>query len=177
MKDTVQAHGTTPAGDATMPEQASATGEVIKNATTIANGLKLFHDAGDRPPVGRIVAETCVTLDATRFDGTWISLAADLPGDQARQIRAGMELVVRLNAEATPPVPTFIRAHFSNEEGREALHDLIVVATGKRIIRFNLDGLRIPVDLATSAYVDVIFSQPAGTRLSVQKIDLQVEEQ
>ena len=57
------------------------------------------------------------------------------------------------------------------------LHDLIVLKDGPRSVRFNLDGLRIPLDLATTGCVDIVCSNPSGATLTVQKIALEIEPQ
>ena len=118
-----------------------------------------------------------LTLRTQEFDGSYVSVVAELDPANAKRIGVGTDLVIHLEAEATPAIPAFIRAHFSNEEGREVLHDLIVVAAGPRHVRFNLDGLRIPIDLATIAWVDVIFSDPAGTELIFTQLTAEIAEQ
>jgi hypothetical protein len=140
-------------------------------------GTRLFHDGDQRPPRISKSEDGEISLLTRDFDGSYVSLVAELDPASATQIAVGTDLVVKLDAVAAPAIPAFIRAHFSNEEGREVLHDLIVVEEGPREVRFNLDGLRIPVDLATIAWVDVIFSDATGTRLAFSRLTTEIEAQ
>lgn len=162
---------------AAMTSSAQAPGTVCETGTEIGPGIRVFHDAKDTPPVFRQPAGDGVALETDAFDGSYISQVIELDPKIAAQMRAGRDLVVNLQTEAEPAIPTYLRAHFSNEEGREVLYDLIVVETGPRVVRLNLDGLRIPLDLVTSVWVDVIYSNPAGTTLRLSGQSLSVEEQ
>ncbi|MGD1923520.1 MAG: DUF6478 family protein [Paracoccaceae bacterium] len=142
----------------------------------LSSGLKLFHDADwHRPGVGKTA--NSVRIDSAAFDGSYVSLAIDLPADQAARIRVGTELVVTFSAHSDRALPVFLRAHFRNDEGSEVLHDLIVIEAGARSVRFNLDGLRIPIDKPTTAWVDLILSDPTGTEVSIDGIRLDVRRQ
>ena len=109
------------------------------------------------------------------FDGSYVSLVTELDADEAKRIGVGVELVAKIELSSTPEQPAYLRAHFSNEEGREVLHDLIVIAEGAREVRFNLDGLRIPLDLVTAAWVDLVFSVPKGFVATLTRFDLEIE--
>lgn len=168
-----------PAADAAVAVTAVsvAPGLACETGTQISPDIRLFHDADKTLPVFREPSGVGVALETNGFDGTYISQVIELDADMALEMRAGRNLIVDLEAEAEPAIPTYLRAHFSNEEGREQLHDLIVVATGPRTVRFNLDGLRLPLDLATTVWVDVIYSHPAGTALALMDLKLRIAEQ
>ncbi|MEM9059190.1 MAG: DUF6478 family protein [Pseudomonadota bacterium] len=146
---------------------------LCESGEEIALGSKLFHDCvRNGPGIGQ--TKNGLRIDCGAFDGSYVSLAVDLPAEQAAKIRVGMNLIVAFRAASSKALPVFLRAHFLNQEGREVLHDLIVIDSGARSVRFNLDGLRIPIDQPTSAWVDVILSDPAGTDVALEDIALEV---
>ncbi len=156
---------------------ASVAGQICESGSNLSKGKKLFHDADQHPPRFQQTGTSSTALETLNFDGSYISIVVQLSPVEAAKIAAGVDLIVHLEVTAEPALPVYLRAHFANEEGREVLHDLIVVASGTRDVRFNLDGLRIPVDLATSAWVDIIFSDPAGAALSFADLSLAILEQ
>lgn len=151
--------------------------QACESGADLSPGVRLFHDGGDRPPTIKRQANGEVRVETQEFDGSYVSFVTDLAPELAQEIRAGINLKISLEASADRPMPVFIRGHFANEEGREVLHDLIVVEQGARVVRLNLDGLRIPIELATTAWVDVIFSNPPGAAITFRALTLEIEAQ
>ena len=151
--------------------------QACESGTALVPGVRLFHDGSGRPPSVGDDNNGSTRVETAEFDGSYVSLVADLPPELASRIRPGVNLAIRIEVEADPALPVFVRGHFGNEEGREVLHDLIVLKDGPRTVRFNLDGLRIPLDLATTGWVDIVCSNPSGATLTVRKIALEIEAQ
>lgn len=156
---------------------AAAPDQPAESGAELMRGVWIFHDGSDRPPSVGPTGDRRIQVRTAEFDGSYVSFVANLPPEMASEIRVGVNLLVRLDTEADPAVPVFVRAHFRNEEGREVLHDLIVLERGQRELRFNLDGLRIPLELATTAWVDAVCSNPDGVTLGLSSMTLEIEEQ
>ena len=152
-------------------------GSACVTGITVAPGIRLFHDAVEHPPIFAGQTGDALRFETGPTDGTYLSFVADLALEIAEEIRAGVFLVIDLDASAEPAVPAHVRAHFTNGEASEVLNDIIVVKEGVRTVRFNLDGLRIPLELAMTVWVDVIFADPAETVLEFRNLTLSIEEQ
>lgn len=88
-----------------------------------------------------------------------------------------MLLVLDLDLSVEPAFPAYVRAHFKNEGGSEELHDLIVLKDGHRVVQFDLDGLRIPLDRRMEVWVHVILAEPVDLALTLLKFDVLIVEQ
>ena len=140
-------------------------------------GVQLFHDAKGHPPVFAGQGSGVVRFETGRTDASYLSFVAQVPPDTAAEIRVGVFLTIGLDISAEPARPAYIRAYFTNEGGSEELNDLIVLKDGPRTVRFNLDGLRIPLDVPTEVWVHVILAEPENVALSLRSFDVSIEEQ
>ena len=167
--------GSTPI--AAQSAQSAPNLKALKNGDYLSEKTRIFHDGADRLPQVSRSGDGRHSFETEAFDGSYVSIVAELDEQSASGIASGMDLVLHLEAASDPAAPAYVRAHFSNEEGREILHDLIVVENSPREVRFNLDGLRIPIDLATTAWVDIVFSDPSRLQLSLGSATLSIQDQ
>ncbi len=140
-------------------------------------GVLLFHDAQAHPPVFAGQSEGAVRFETGRTDAGYLSFVAQVSSGAAAQIRAGVFLTAGLDISAEPARPAYIRAYFTNQDGSAELNDLIVLKDGPRTMRFNLDGLRISLDVPTKVWVHVILAEPEDVALSLRSFDVSIEEQ
>lgn len=140
-------------------------------------GIRLFHDAEIHPPIFAAQTGDALQFRTGQADGTYLSFVTKLPPETAALIRVGVYLTTRIDISAAPPRPAYVRAYFTNAGGSAELNDLVVLKDGRRTVRFNLDGLRIPLDLPTAVWVHVILADSAETVLELVNLTLSIEEQ
>ena len=146
--------------------------------TMISNDVALFHDCRmpevivrqHRNAAERDLSPFGVSIDAFTFDGTFLSLAIDLPeaavaGLQMRHlIRVAMvvdverrtEIFARLNIQNGPNVEQLVRE--MPGEGRD------------RMVQFDLHYSRIDEKRVSKIWLDLIFSRPAMNRISLRDV-------
>ena len=152
-------------------------GSGCKSGVVVRPGVQVFHDADARLPVFTGSADETLRFETCATDASYLSFVSELSADLTSRIRVGMFLVLDLDLSAEPAHPAYVRADFTNEGGGEELHDLIVLKDGHRIVRFNLDGLRIPLDRKTDVWVHVILPEPANIALSLRGFEVSFVEQ
>ena len=152
-------------------------GESCESGTIVLPGVQLFHDAGAHPPVFAGQTGGALRFRTGATDAGYVSFVAELQSDQTAQFRVGVFLIIDLDISAEPARPVYIRAYFANEGGDTELNDLIVLKECPRTVRFNLDGLRIPLDVRTDVWVHVILADPANVELSLRRFEVSVVEQ
>lgn len=140
-------------------------------------GIRLFHDAEMHPPIFAARIGDTLQFRTGQTDGTYLSFVTELPPEMAALIRVGVYLTTQIDISAAPPRPAYVRAYFTNAGGSAELNDLVVLKDGRRTVRFNLDGLRIPLDLPTEVWVHVILADSAETVLELVNLTLSIEEQ
>lgn len=140
-------------------------------------GIRLFHDAEMHPPIFAARIGDTLQFRTGQTDGTYLSFVTELPPETAALIRVGVYLTTQIEISADPPRPAYVRAYFTNAGGSAELNDLVVLKDGRRTVRFNLDGLRIPLDLPTEVWVHVIVAEPGNNDLAFSALDVSVEEQ
>ena len=80
---------------------------------------------------------------------------------------------MRLAAEATRPITTFLRLNLDRRQGSKVLHEVVVVETGVRDAVFDLGAARGDW---SSAWLDIIFSHPRMTEIRLSGLSLRFEE-
>lgn len=142
------------------------------SGSVIAAGVRIYHDAGlqnvlvSRPATGLL-------LTVYQFDGSYLSLAVDVPGAVRGRLRPGWRLAAELTASASRPVTTFLRLNLESPSGGQALHEVVVVETGPRTAVFALDAVN---NGWSSAWLDIIFSHPRMAEIHVQGLSLNFQE-
>lgn len=141
---------------------------------TLCSGLELFHDASsdDTGPAGP--GSSGIALALAAFDGSYVSLAAT-PDDQTMTaLGPGRVLRVEMETTASRPLACFLRLNLKFEEAAQVLHEAIIITDGPRRVDFDLAAAIEPYDDDTRAWVDIIFTDPAGRTLTIADLRLKV---
>ncbi|WP_298438096.1 DUF6478 family protein [uncultured Jannaschia sp.] len=146
--------------------------------TTLAPGVTLFHDC----PLSEItlrqrrstdplaVAPYALSLDALRFDGSFLSLALDLPPDGATTLRTSHIVRVTLTLRRERPAEMFVRLNVRHGPNTEQL--VSELSPGNRpdspvTAEFDLGFQEINPTRLEHAWIDLIFERPAMNRVDI----------
>lgn len=138
----------------------------------ICPGLTLFHDADNSQFYWKQGDGPSLVMTTYRFTGTYLSIAASLSEEMIDALGPGRHVAVRISATASRPMTVFVRLNIDVPGGREVLHEALVLDAGERWTLFDLDGARGALDLATAAWLDVIFSDPSMSEVSIDALDV-----
>ncbi len=142
------------------------------SGTSIGRGITLFHDAGDAVfQVARSGDALRSTVEA--FDGTYLSVAIDMPDDLSRQISAGRTLVLTLDADLSRRLTTFCRLNVASRNGTEEIHETVVFHVGPRVVPFDLD--RLQNSEVHKAWFDLIFAAPENVDIKLLSVNAALE--
>lgn len=146
--------------------------------TAISPDVALFHDC-KLPEV--TVRQSCngadrdrapfaLTIESFAFDGSFLSLAIDLPEAAV----AGLQLrhLIRVEAvvEVERPTEIFARLNVQNGPNTEQLVREMPGEAGARVVEFDLTYSKIDDKRVAKIWLDLIFSRPAMTRISLRDV-------
>ncbi|MEM7744514.1 MAG: DUF6478 family protein [Pseudomonadota bacterium] len=138
--------------------------------------LTIYHDASGGE-FAAVIEEGCrVRLVIYQFDGSYLSIAAALTQAQRKLLGPGRLFDVKLEVETTRPLTVFLRLNIQAGEDGQTLYETIVVDSGERAVSFDLDGVRLAFHKIDSLWLDVIFSEPEMTEITVREVDLKVTD-
>lgn len=132
----------------------------VASGTVLAPGLTLFHDGVRAELTARQVPHDgalprAVSIDGLGFDGTFVSLVLDLPGDMVRDtgpthllrldanlsMEREVEVFARLNVTAGPDTDTLVRQ----------------AGSGETVVEFDLSELPLEARRVERMWLDLIF--------------------
>ncbi len=142
--------------------------------TGINPGLDLYHDAETAEYASVLTGDGSLVLTIYQFDGSYLSLVAAMPGPLLGRLRSGGKVRLRLTADCTRPLTAFARVNLKTVEQSEMHHETVVISHGPRIVDVAMDGVRLPLDQLTAAWVDVIFSEPEMIEIAFSELSLEV---
>ncbi|SIO51799.1 hypothetical protein SAMN05444722_2982 [Rhodovulum sp. ES.010] len=148
--------------------------------TPIGAEVWLFHDcvspeltlrqlrstrAEDRAPFG-------LRVDVLRFEGSFLSLAIDLPQDAARGLRR--KHLVRLDAlfETEAPLGVFARLNVRHGPNVAQLVREVPPRAGPVAVDFDLAYTRLNENRVEKLWLDLIFERPRVTRITLRDVTL-----
>ncbi|MFD0982393.1 DUF6478 family protein [Tropicimonas aquimaris] len=147
----------------------------------ITPGVSLFHDA---TAASATIAHTAtpeadapygLSMDVGAFDGSFLSLALDLPADGIAGISRRHLLGVSFRLEAPPAAKVFARFNLRHGPNTETLLRALPEtreATGRIPVEFDLAYIEMNERRVTAAWIDVIFQQPAQTGFRIDDLVL-----
>lgn len=144
-------------------------------------GVSLFHDA---TAASATIAQTAtpdadaphgLAMDVGAFDGSFLSLALDLPAGGIAGISRRHLLGVSFRLDAPPAAKVFARFNLRHGPNTETLlRELPETreATGRIPVEFDLAYIEMNERRVTAAWIDVIFQQPAQTGFRIDDLVL-----
>lgn len=146
--------------------------------TAICDGISVFHDGDAEAGIFSWSQGTNNDLLLTlyKFDGSYVSVSAGMPGEVSSGLTAATPISVTLDADATRPLATYVRLNADLDGDQRNAVDLIVTERGRRVIKFKAGQLVLADLSAANIWVDVIFSRPAVSEIAITRISIAAEQ-
>ncbi|MBA3911103.1 MAG: hypothetical protein C0524_14820 [Rhodobacter sp.] len=154
-------------------------GAVAETArTTISDDLAVYHDCplgevalrqvrnggeADRTPFG-------LALDVFGFRGSFLSLAVALPEAATTGLKARHLIRVEIVADSDRPLMGFARLNIKHGPNVEQMVSSLPSEGREKIAEFDLAYARIDEQRVERAWLDLIFSNPAMTRITLRDL-------
>ena len=146
--------------------------------SVISDDVALFHDCKvpevilrqSRNGSERDLAPFAVSIDAFGFDGTFLSLAIDLPQAAVSGLQRRHLIQVNTLVEVERPTEIFARLNVQNGPNVEQIVREMPGEGLARLAEFDLHYSRIDEQRVTKIWLDLIFSRPAMNRISLRDV-------
>lgn len=157
-----------------LPEPARIT---VENDTVICDGMKLFHDCPrteislfQRPLSPASHAPYMVDLEVYAFEGTFLSLVLDLPGQGVQGLTRQHLICLHADIHMEKPAPAYIRLNVKHGPNYEQLVYEIPAGTSQPVAEFDLAGSKLNERKVERAWVDIIFGDPGMNHTRIRDL-------
>lgn len=142
----------------------------------LAEGVKLFHDCPRAEIVCREMpsggAASALALEVFGFEGSFLSVAVDLPEAAARTLERRHVVVAFLDIEAERPVEVFARLNIRHGPNTDQIVRSIPPENGRATAEFDLALTQINERRIEGAWLDLILSAPGMNRFLLRDLVL-----
>lgn len=140
----------------------------VPSPTDLGGGVKLFHDAKQSELSYRQVRNTRrdipspygLMLDVYRFDGSFLSLAQDMPSDAVVGLTRGHYLTVSLRTALESPLEIYARLNVQHGPNCEQIVRQFDFDGDKAVAEFDLAYSKINEKRLEKMWLDLIFEGP-----------------
>lgn len=145
------------------------------SGSVICDRLSIFHDASDG--LFYWTQTSGLTLDFTcyQFSGSYLSLALALQDATRAEVERCGTALVSLDCISSRPLTTFVRLNVVAEGFQQTLHETVVIDRGNRSVAFDLDGMPNAAGTIGNLWVDVIFTEPRMSEISISDFSISPE--
>ncbi|CUH36693.1 hypothetical protein JSE7799_01227 [Jannaschia seosinensis] len=149
--------------------------EAARDGTALCAGATVFHDGTaaalhQRPGPGP--APYALSLELGGFDGTFLSLAIDLPHDAATTLRRNHILRVRVGFGPATPVNVYARLNIRHGPNTEQMLAALAPEDEAATAEFDLGLQAFNTSRLVKAWLDLILERPVGGRLAIADVAL-----
>jgi hypothetical protein len=148
----------------------------LASSTPVAADTRLFHDCplcqitlAQSPTNSRPLA---ITLAVAEFQGSYLSLAIDLPAAAARGLLKRHLIRVGAMIEAAQPTAVYARLNILNGPNTERLTDRMEGEGADRVAEFDLAYSEMDEARVDRLWLDLIFEAPRQNRITVHDLTL-----
>ncbi|TCO73516.1 DUF6478 family protein [Rhodovulum euryhalinum] len=158
------------------PAGAAAVG----NRTQFGTEARIFHDC-IRPELtlrqirntrAEDLAPHGLRLDVFRFDGTFLSLAIDLPADGVAGLRRRHLIRLETVIEAETPLDIFARLNVRHGPNTEQLVRELPKDTSAAVVEFDLGYTDLNERRVEKMWLDLIFEGPQMNQITLRDVTL-----
>jgi hypothetical protein len=152
----------------------------IQSKSQIGNRVTLYHDCKISEMTMRQVRNTRerdlapygLRLDVFRFDGSFLSLAMDLPPEACHGLR--MKHLVRVDSiiEVEKPIEIFARLNIKHGPNIEQIVREIPMSGGEQMVEFDLGYVKLNEKRIEKMWLDLIFEGPEMNQVTVRDITI-----
>lgn len=160
-------------GPISNPGIASVPGRAI-----IGDGIALFHDCRKSELSVRQIRNTreadiapySFRMDVFQFDGSFLSLAIDLPEGSTKGLRLNHLVRVDLTVEMESPLEIFVRLNVKHGPNLEQIVRELPLNTDEAMVEFDLVYSKINEKRVERMWVDVIFEGPQMNQIVLRDL-------
>ncbi len=152
----------------------------IGNRTALGDGLTLFHDCRDSSvtirqiPAATLEADAAFALDmdVLDFDGSFLSLALEIPPEGCTGLTRRHLVGLTLDLEAERALEIFARLNIRHGPNTEEQVRELPASSGRVTVEFDLAYMRLNERRIEGAWIDLIFDRPAMSRITLADVTL-----
>ncbi|MFN3936032.1 MAG: DUF6478 family protein [Gemmobacter sp.] len=152
----------------------------VENRTTITEGATFFHDCRISEIVARQIRNTRqedlapygLRLDVFRFDGSFLSLALDLPDTGVAGLRTRHLVRLEATIELEKPLEIFARLNVKHGPNVENVVREIDLREPRAVIDFDLFYTRMNEKRVEKAWIDLIFEGAELNEITLRDVTL-----
>ncbi len=152
----------------------------IKSKTRIGNELTVYHDCRNSELSLRQVRNTResdfapfgIRLDVFNFDGSFLSLAVEMPSDSVQGLRRNHLLRLNMIVESERTQEIFARLNLRHGPNTEQIVRELDLATREIWVEFDLYYTQFNENRGSSMWVDLIFEGPSMNQVTIRDITM-----
>ena len=154
--------------------------EGVGSKTAFGDEVRVFHDcplsevsvSQSEASHTEILAPFSVSLTVDRFEGSFLSLAIDLPDEAISGLTKQHILALEASVQAEPHLQVFARLNVSHGPNSEKLVLALPGPDPDRVAEFDMATSQLNEARVQRAWVDLIFEGPEKTRISLADVTL-----
>jgi hypothetical protein len=120
----------------------------------------------------RDLAPYGLRLDVFRFDGSFLSLAMDLPPEACHGVRRKRRVRVDAIIEVEKPIEIFARLNIKHGPNIEQIVREIPMSGGEQMVEFDLGYVKLNEKRIEKMWLDLIFEGPEMNQVTVRDITI-----
>lgn len=150
----------------------------VASETRISDGMTLFHDCREsgltirqlRNRSADDLAAFALRMDVLEFDGSFLSLALELPAEACAALQKRHLIGVEVVVEAERPLEIFARLNIRHGPNTEQLVRELPATSGRVGVEFDLAYAKLNEKRVEGAWLDLIFDQPAMNQIVLRDL-------
>jgi hypothetical protein len=152
----------------------------VQNKALIGEGAVVFHDCRRseltvrqvRNTGDRDIAPFGLRMDVFRFDGSFLSLAIDLPEEAAHGLKLKHLIRVDVTVEMEKPLEIFARLNIKHGPNVEQIVRELPLAEADVMVEFDLAYSRVNERRVERMWLDLIFEGPEMNQITLRDLTL-----
>lgn len=152
----------------------------VPGKTPIHDGATIFHDCRNSELTYRQIRNTRASdiapfgfrMDVFRFDGSFLSLALDLPDEAARGLKLRHILRFDTIVEMEKPIEIFARLNIKHGPNVEQIVRELPLASEEIAVEFDLAYSRVNEKRIEKLWLDIIFEGPEMNQIILRDATL-----
>ncbi len=152
----------------------------IKSKTRIGNELTIFHDCRNSELSLRQVRNTResdfapfgIRLDVFKFDGSFLSLAIDMPEESVLGLKRSHLLRLNMIVDSERPQEIFARLNLRHGPNTEQIVRELEFGAREIWVEFDLYYTQFNENQGSSMWVDLIFEGPSMNQITIRDITM-----
>lgn len=150
----------------------------VASKSMLGSEVTLFHDCNQSELSLRQVrnrkeedlAPYGLCMDVFRFDGSFLSLVVDLPGDAMNGLQKSHLIALHTRLEAEKPLPIFARLNIRHGPNTDQLVRELPMDDIAMTVEFDLAYSKINDKRVEHAWIDLIFDGPDMNQIMVRDL-------